>query len=108
MLSGPSFRSPFVFSIKSLTLPGFHLISFHSAEVSLSAFSWFYTLVCSCPRISRIHIFTSHLSINVFFFSFFAQLETNKQNQNKSKTNASHIQIDHALSMVLLKDGFTF
>ena len=46
MLPGPSFRSTFVFSISSLILSGFPLTSFHLAEASLPAFSWFYTLVC--------------------------------------------------------------
>ena len=46
MLSNPSFRSAFVFSINSLILPGFSLTSFNCAEASLSAFSWLYTLVC--------------------------------------------------------------
>ena len=47
MLSGPYFRSAFVFSINSLILSGFSLTSFHLAEPSLSAFSWLYTLVCA-------------------------------------------------------------
>ena len=47
MLSGPSFRSAFVFSINSLILSGFPLTSFHLAEASLSVFAWFYTLVCA-------------------------------------------------------------
>ena len=47
MLSGPSFRSAFVFSINLLILSGF---SFHLAEASLSAFLWLYTLVCAVVR----------------------------------------------------------
>ena len=47
MLSDPSFRSAFIFSINSLILSGFPLTSFHSAEISLSAFSWLYTLMCA-------------------------------------------------------------
>ena len=47
MLSGPSFRSAFVFSINSLILSGFPLVSFDFAEASLSAFSWLYTPVCA-------------------------------------------------------------
>ena len=47
MLSGPSFRSAFVFSINSLILSGFHLTFFQLAEASLSAFSWLYTHVCA-------------------------------------------------------------
>ena len=53
MLSGPFFRLTFVFSINSLILPGFPLTSFHSAEASLSAFSWLYTLVC--PVVQKYH-----------------------------------------------------
>ena len=45
MFSGPSFRSGYVFNIKLLILSGFPLASFRLAEVSLSAFSWLYTLV---------------------------------------------------------------
>ena len=47
MLSSPSFRSAFVFSINSLILSSFLLTSFHLAEVSIFAFSWLYTLVCA-------------------------------------------------------------
>ena len=39
MLSGPSFRSNFVFSINSLILSGFPLTTFHLAEASLSLVS---------------------------------------------------------------------
>ena len=46
ILSGPSFRSSFVFSINSLLLPGFPLTSFNLAEATLSVFLWLYTLVC--------------------------------------------------------------
>ena len=47
MLSCPSFGQVFVFSTKSLILPGFPLTSFHLAEVSLLAFSWLYTFLCA-------------------------------------------------------------
>ena len=50
MLSSPSLKSDFVFSINSLILPGFPLTSFHLAEASLSDFLWLYTFVCSCPK----------------------------------------------------------
>ena len=46
MLSGPSLRSDFVFSIKSLILPDFPLTSFDLAEASQSAFLCLYTLLC--------------------------------------------------------------
>ena len=47
MLSGPSFRSAFVFSITSLILSVFPLTSFHLTEPSLPVFLWLYTLVCA-------------------------------------------------------------
>ena len=50
MLSGPTFRSAFAFSINSLILYGFPLTSFYLAEASLSAFSWFYTLMCAVVK----------------------------------------------------------
>ena len=64
MLSSPSFRSAFIFSINSLILSGFPLTSFHLAEASLFAFSWLYTLVCAVVQkhneMSFIHNY-SHL-----------------------------------------------
>ena len=123
MLSRPSFRSAFVFSINSLILSGFPLISFHLAEASLSAFSWFYTLVCAVVQKSFVYDY-SH-----FWYSLcnqpvlFAQLEQQphracEQTKPKQKRNrARHIQIDLAVyncsilptnnAMVSLKDGFT-
>ena len=54
MLSGPPFRSVFVFSFNSLILSGFPLTSFHLAEASLSAFFFFFTPVCAVvQKISR-------------------------------------------------------
>ena len=47
MLSGPSFRSAFVFSINSLIMSGFPFTSFHLAEASLLAFLWLCTLACA-------------------------------------------------------------
>ena len=47
MLSSPSFRSAFVYSIIPLILSVFTLTSFHLAEASLASFSWLYTLVCA-------------------------------------------------------------
>ena len=54
MLSGPSFRSAFVFSIDSLILSGFPLTTLHLAKASRSDFSWLYTLVCILFIIIRI------------------------------------------------------
>ena len=53
MLSIPSFRSAFLFSINSLILSGFPLTSFHLAEASLSPFLWLYTPVCAV--VQRYH-----------------------------------------------------
>ena len=51
MLSGTPFMSAFVFSINSLILPGFPLISFHLVEASLFAFFVaLHSCVCCCPR----------------------------------------------------------
>ena len=47
MLSRPSFRSAFIFSINALILCDLSLTSFHLAEASLSAF---YTLVCAVAQ----------------------------------------------------------
>ena len=68
MLSGPSFRSAFVFSINSLILSGFPLTSFHLAEASLSAFRGFILLCVQLPKIIyNIHIFGIHFPINLFY-----------------------------------------
>ena len=52
MLSGPSFRSVFVF-VDSLI---FLSTSFYLAEASLSAFSWLYNLVCAI--VNCVQLFT--------------------------------------------------
>ena len=75
ILSGPSFRSAFVFSINPLILSGFPLTSFHLAE----AFSWLYTLECAivqkyhakCILFIIIHIFNLCMWTN--------ELKTKKQ-----------------------------
>ena len=71
MLSGPPFRSVFVFSFNSLILSGFLLNSFHLAEASLSVFSWLYTLVCAnltkCLLFIIVHIFSIHFAINLYY-----------------------------------------
>ena len=74
MLSGPSFRSVFVFSINSLVLSCFPLTSFHLAEASLSAFSWLYILVCAAVQkyhemsfIYNYSHFNTHFAINLFY-----------------------------------------
>ena len=50
MLSSPFFRLDFVFSINSLVLSGFPLISFHLAAASLSALPWLYTLLSTIVK----------------------------------------------------------
>ena len=74
MLSSPSLRSTFVFSINSLILSGFPLTSFHLAEDSLPAFSWLYTLVCAVvqkyqemPFIYNYLHFSTQFAINLFY-----------------------------------------
>ena len=103
MLSDPSFRLAFVFSLNSLILSGFPLTSFHLVETSLSAFSWLYALVCVV--VQKYHEMSFIYNYSHFWYSFcnqpvlFAQFENvkklrnnndtvhvNKQNQNKNKT----------------------
>ena len=50
MLSSPSFRSAFLFSINSLILSGFPLTSFHLAEASLFPFLWLSTPMCAVAQ----------------------------------------------------------
>ena len=79
MLSGPSFRSAFVFSINSLILSGFPLTSFHLSEASLPAFSWCYSVVCAV--VQKYHELSFIYNYSHFQYSFcnqpilFAQLE---------------------------------
>ena len=56
MLLCPFFRSVFVFSINSLILFDYPLISFHLTETSLSAFSWLYTLACAVTQKYRFFL----------------------------------------------------
>ena len=111
MLSGPSFRSPFVFSINSLILSGLPLTSFHLAEASLSVFLCLYTLLCAVVQNYQMSFIYNYSHFQYSFCNqavLFAQLENvnklwnsnrivhvNKQNQNKNKTNSCHIQIGH-------------
>ena len=79
MLSGPSFRSPFVFNINSLILSGFLLTSFHLAEASLSTFSWLYTLVCAvAQKYHKMSFIYNYSHLQYSFYNqpvLFAQLE---------------------------------
>ena len=74
MLSSPSFRSAYLFSIKLLIFSDFPLTSFHLDETSFSIFLWLYTLVCAVVQkyhemslIYTIHIFSTHFAINLFY-----------------------------------------
>ena len=132
MLSGPSFRSAFVFSINSLILSGFSLTFFHLAEASLFAFSWLYTECAVVQKYHGMSFIYNHSHLQYSFCNqlvLFAQDENvnklwdnnrivhlNERNQKKNKAKSRHIQIDHALGcliqatnsvMVSLKDGFT-
>ena len=73
MLSGPSFRSAFIFSINSLILSGFPLTSSHLVEASLSAFSWLYTPVC--PVAQRYHEIP--FIYNYSYFKYILILQSN-------------------------------
>ena len=102
MLSGPIFRSAFVFTINSLALSGFPLTSYHLAEAWLSAFSWLWTLVLQlsenitkCLLFIIIHIFSIHFAMNLVLFIHLENVNklwnnnrtvhVNKRNQNKPK-----------------------
>ena len=76
MLSGPSFRSAFVFNINPLILSGFPLTSFHLAEASLLYLLLRgFTFLCvqlsenikECLLFIIIHIFSTHFAINLFY-----------------------------------------
>ena len=74
MLSGPSFRSAFVFIINSLILSGFPLTSFHLAEASLSTFCGFIPLrvqlsktITKCLLFAIIYIFNAHFGIDLLY-----------------------------------------
>ena len=102
MLSGPSFRSAFIFSINSLILSGFPLTSSLLAEASLSVFSWLHALVCAVAQ--KYHEMSFIYNYSHFYYSFrnqsvlFAQFENvnklwnnnrtvqmNERNRNKTK-----------------------
>ena len=75
MLSGPSFRSVFVFSINPLIFSGFPLTSFCLAEVSL-LYLLLRGFILLCVRLSKnikkcllfiiIHVFSTPFAINLF------------------------------------------
>ena len=81
MLSDPSFRSAFVFSINSLILPDFSLTSFNCAEASLSAFSWLCTLVCV---VQKFHEMSFVYNYTLFYKN--KSLDLGKSFRNKLKT----------------------
>ena len=88
MLSGSSFRLVFVFSINSLILPAFPLTSFHLTEASLSAFSWFYTLVCA--TVQKYHEMSFIYNYSHFYYVFCNQLVLLAQLENVNKLWSSN------------------
>ena len=121
MLSGPSFRSAFVFRINPLILSGFPL----KTHYYISFFVDLYSCVCSCPKISRnvfyLKLFTFLVLIlqsTCFICTTWKRRQTmeNEWNKNKSKTKSRHIQINHTFycsfqptnnALVSLNDSFT-
>ena len=79
-ISGPSFRSAFIFGINSLIFSGFLLTSFHLVEASVSAFSWLYTLVYAVVQkyheMSFIHNYSHFQYLFCNQLVLFAQLES--------------------------------
>ena len=78
MLSSPSFRSAFVFSINPLIWSGFPLTSFHLAEASLLYLLLRgFILLCvhlsenikKCLLFITIHIFSTYFAINCFIYT---------------------------------------
>ena len=133
MLSGPSFKSVFIFSINSLILSGFSLTSFHLVKTHYLLFRGFILLsvqlsknITKCLLFIIIYIFSTHFAINLVFFAQHENVNklwnnnrivhVNEGNQNKNKTKSRHMQIDHVLycsiqvtnnAIVSLKDGLT-
>ena len=110
MLSGPSFRTAFVFSINSLILYGFLLTFFHLAEAS--AFSWLYTLACAVVQkyhemsfIIIIYIYGTHFESTYFICTTWKRKQTIEQQphlaceRTKSKQKQNQVtsySIDYA------------
>ena len=74
MFLGPSFRSNFISTIKSLISSDLLLTSFDLAKASLYAFSWLYILVCAVVQKYHeiswfiiIYNFSAHFAINLFY-----------------------------------------
>ena len=130
MLSGPSFRAAFFFSINSLILPGFSLdlTSIHLLKPRYLLFRGFILLCVQLSKNITKCFFYYHSS---FWYSFcnhpalFAQLEnvnrllnnnrTVHVNEFKTKTKPNHVTFQLTMgsigiintAMVSLKDGFT-
>ena len=90
MLSDLSVRLAFIFSISLLILSGFLLTSFHLAEVSQSAFTWLYTLVCAVIENDHEISFTyNHLDFQYSFCNqriLFVQFENMNKLWNNKRT----------------------
>ena len=112
MLSGPSFRPAFVFSVNSSKLSGFSF-DFFSFSWSFTIYFFMASYSCMCAVVQNItncllfiiiHIFSTHFCNQPVLF---AQLENvnklwnnnltmnvNERFKNKNKTKSRHIQID--------------
>ena len=119
MLSGPSFRSAFVFSINPLILYGFPSSSFHLAEASLS-----YLLLCDftllCEQLSEnikkyllfiiIHILVLILQSTCFICTTWKRKQTMEQQphraceRTKSKQKQNQVTSHSNWPRVLLFD----
>ena len=98
MLSDPSFRSAFVFSVNSLILPGCRLTSFYLAEASLSGFPRFMLLrvqlfenitKCLLFIIIIIQIFSTHFAVNLFYLHSLKTQSMEQQAQRASERTKS-------------------
>ena len=102
ILSGPSFRSAFIFSINSLILSDFPLTSFQFAEASLSAFLWVYTqcydiikgwLHCLMPKSKRRFLVKNILMLGSEWCLVMAQFSLIKKNKDWSSRTLANSPI---------------
>ena len=83
MLSSPSFRSAFIFSINLLILSGLSLTSFQLAEALLSVFSWLYNY--DCAAIQKYQEVSFIYNYSRFWYSFCNQPVLFAQHKNVNK-----------------------
>ena len=86
-------RMTFLFSINSLILCGFPLISFHLTEAPLSAFSWLYTLVCAAVNANKLWNNNRPVDVN--------EIKT------KTKPSTSHSNIPRVLLFDLVHKQYS-